>query len=1019
MKISIRSFLVFVLTLGQLHFAVAQTASLLPNAVQQFFDSNGNPLTSGTITTYIPNTLTKNTTWQDPSQAVTWPNPLTLNAAGRPPNNKGIFGQGDYRQVVKDRNGNLIWDQFTSSTGSGGGGGGGIGDGNAVGTILPWSGIVVPTSYLFAYGQEVLRSSYPALLTTITLTQNVTCTNTSAILTSVADTSQISAGTKVEAACLPPSTTVVSVTSNTITLNNAANINSTLAAQFFPWGNGNGSTTANIPDLRGNVLAGRDNMGGTPAGYLTSVFCTFPGMNARCGGQSQTLTALQLPIITPAGIINITDPGHPHSLTGIRGNASGSGGGNIPGSDNTTAGSGVIPNNSAITNVTGLNSSNVVFAGTPFGHGDAHPNVQPTIELNYIIKVLPDINGSSNFQLSGDVSTPLNSFVTTINPHVVSNTNLAQVNGPALKGVATSGLNDVSDIIIASLTALTVPDAINDYLIVWDHTSGSYKKINPGTIASSATSGVSSFGGLTGAIICGTGISCVAGTVSALLPNLSANSILGNATAGGAPGISLAMPSCSNSTNGLTWITSVGFGCNSISGASQWTTTGSDIYYTTGKVGVGTSAPASPFVTQFANSSNSFNDLSSLSIINSNSTANNTASVRFSDGTATRTEVGSVFTRNGTNSSNLNLRTTGTSGLAARIILDQNANRMPDYGQGAAVFSTNGTVFSNTAVYAVAYGMVCDGVTNNTTPLINAINAAVNLVYATVILPAGNCKFNTGVSVNMFNSLGLSIQGQGMGATTLFFATGGLVLTTSTNGTNPFTISGMRLLSGVAGTYNCLTINGGANPGDINTNIVLREIECGNYAGNTGWWATGLVFADTSNVTISDYYFVGTTASRTAFGIIFQGNTAPTSIIKIRGGIISWADVGIYVIGGHSEGWNLVQMDINAVNTGFFFNTYPTNTVLNGQCTLTGNQISAFDIGIRINGCQAGAISGNTLLITNSGGADSGIYLENSYTMTTFGNIIYGNGSIPGILIGGGATNTVSTGNACNATTSC
>jgi len=126
MKKSIIALLSLFLSIGDAY----PQATLLPNAVQQFFDNNGNPLTSGTIKHYIPNTTTDKTVWSDSAETSPWPSTITLNAAGRPPNNLGIFGSGSYRQVVKDRLGNLIWDQVTSST-SGGSTGSTIGDGHA------------------------------------------------------------------------------------------------------------------------------------------------------------------------------------------------------------------------------------------------------------------------------------------------------------------------------------------------------------------------------------------------------------------------------------------------------------------------------------------------------------------------------------------------------------------------------------------------------------------------------------------------------------------------------------------------------------------------------------------------------------------------------------------------------------------------------------------------------------------------------------------------------------------------
>jgi hypothetical protein len=90
-------------------------------------------------------------------------------------------------------------------------------------------------------------------------------------------------------------------------------------------------------------------------------------------------------------------------------------------------------------------------------------------------------------------------------------------NAPAvtLRGNPTAGSAAAVDFTINGLTALASPDANLDYLPVWDHTAGTFKKINPGTIAASATSGVSSLGGQTGAITCGNSLLCSGGSISA------------------------------------------------------------------------------------------------------------------------------------------------------------------------------------------------------------------------------------------------------------------------------------------------------------------------------------------------------------------------------------------------------------------------------------------------------------------------------------------------------------------------
>src|SRR4051812_6096346 len=102
-----KTFLTSVLVAGQVHLAYADTAAIIPPAKTTFVDQNGKPLTSGTVDFYIPSTSTRKTTWQDAAETVQNANPVVLDAAGR----GLILGSGSYRQVVKDRNGNVIWDQ--------------------------------------------------------------------------------------------------------------------------------------------------------------------------------------------------------------------------------------------------------------------------------------------------------------------------------------------------------------------------------------------------------------------------------------------------------------------------------------------------------------------------------------------------------------------------------------------------------------------------------------------------------------------------------------------------------------------------------------------------------------------------------------------------------------------------------------------------------------------------------------------------------------------------------------------
>lgn len=90
-------------------------ATILPPADTTFLDANGFPLAGGTVQFYIPGTTTPKDTYQNTGQTVLNTNPVILDSAGR----AIIFGSGTYRQVVKDVNGNLMWDQITSEPGAG------------------------------------------------------------------------------------------------------------------------------------------------------------------------------------------------------------------------------------------------------------------------------------------------------------------------------------------------------------------------------------------------------------------------------------------------------------------------------------------------------------------------------------------------------------------------------------------------------------------------------------------------------------------------------------------------------------------------------------------------------------------------------------------------------------------------------------------------------------------------------------------------------------------------------------
>lgn len=279
---ALTGFMVYTLAVTQV---IAQTAALVPNAKQTFLGTTGAPLAAGTVTMYVPGSTTKKTTWVDPNQASTNTNPVVLDAAGR----SVIFGQGNYRQVVKDKNGVTIWDGFTSAYGSSAPSGATGTDTAPVGSVMAYGGFTVPTNWQLAYGQTLNRTTFAALKTAITITDSsVNCTSGSAILTNFASTAQFRIGAPIEGTCFATGITIASILSSTsITISSNATATSTFATTVFPWGNGDGVATFNVPDLRGKTFAGANAMGGTPS----STFQASSTISTTSGTPTVTVTS--------------------------------------------------------------------------------------------------------------------------------------------------------------------------------------------------------------------------------------------------------------------------------------------------------------------------------------------------------------------------------------------------------------------------------------------------------------------------------------------------------------------------------------------------------------------------------------------------------------------------------------------------------------------------------------------------------------------------------------------------------
>lgn len=76
-------------------------------SVKQFLDADGHPYSGGTLASYVPGTTTAKPTYVDPGLTALNTNPVVLDAAGR----CILYGDGDFRLILRDAAGNLIWDQ--------------------------------------------------------------------------------------------------------------------------------------------------------------------------------------------------------------------------------------------------------------------------------------------------------------------------------------------------------------------------------------------------------------------------------------------------------------------------------------------------------------------------------------------------------------------------------------------------------------------------------------------------------------------------------------------------------------------------------------------------------------------------------------------------------------------------------------------------------------------------------------------------------------------------------------------
>lgn len=323
-------------------------ATLLPPGKQQFLLDNGAPNAGGSVYFYVPGTTTPKNTYQDAAGTILNTNPVGLDSGGF----AVIYGSGSYREVVKDASGNTIYDQLTSDTSSA--------------TSISWSGtstgsanaiVVAATEFSAQSGQTVIwENGFTNTGSTTVSINGVAYTlykdgpagpiqltggelMAGGIATAIYDTEL--GGFHLEITSIiggPFPGEVRMFAMNTCPTGwqetNGAAISRTgypgaFAAMGTTWGVGDGSTTFNVPDLRGTVPRAWDHGRGLD-----------PAAPAFASYEADSYAAHNH---------GVTDPGHTHNTpfgTSFGVAAGGTSGGVTPAAATTSSTTGITINNS-------------------------------------------------------------------------------------------------------------------------------------------------------------------------------------------------------------------------------------------------------------------------------------------------------------------------------------------------------------------------------------------------------------------------------------------------------------------------------------------------------------------------------------------------------------------------------------------------------------------------------------------------------------------------------------------------
>jgi microcystin-dependent protein len=152
------------------------------------------------------------------------------------------------------------------------------------------------------------------------------------------------------------------------------------------FGSGDGSTTFNLPDLRGRVIAGLDNMGGSSASRLNLAISSTT-LGAVGGEQQHTLTGTEMPshTHTTGGNSGSQNANHTHTTTINTVGAVNLAGG---GAATVLVGSSGTPVAFGSSIEAGQHQHDMTSTTSSTGSSGGHNNVQPTMVANFILRII-------------------------------------------------------------------------------------------------------------------------------------------------------------------------------------------------------------------------------------------------------------------------------------------------------------------------------------------------------------------------------------------------------------------------------------------------------------------------------------------------------------------------------------------------------------------------------------------------------------------------------------------------------